>query len=386
MHVVSASVICTVAASVIRCPFRTLTYWKVSNAAPSSTCCEHKHRRSTLRAHSPTSFNAGLEGRTVAYLQRRLREKGLPVSGRKAALIKRLNGTNYQVLGTPVPKSLRRAVRKAMLNGAWQMSLRNSHVHPPQALISRQKNPICELGECGDSNCALYRLKDDFEHIRPDILEYFTQKITTHANGLERWSLTYLSLGCGLLHFDWQLIERLIHHEGISLVKIWLVDPIFRPSSKFSDRASRARDAFANWFADAGFEIHTFPTAKVFHRWALAFPEFGKADVVMQCDAVETGPIIDKNAEFRHDVAHPGALNLQAYSQLLERRRPGPGRRRAPRRSVPVRRMRVREDTQEAEFNLLEEHTWKDGKWDDGTADLLQALVDDMYEEYQEYR
>lgn len=323
---------------------------------------------------------------SVARLKQQLREKGLPVSGRKLDLIERLSGSSNRVSAVPFSDIGRRAVRNAIDSGGWQMSLMDWYVRPPQVLPRGLRNPLCDLGECGDDNCALYRLRPGAEAVRPEILDFCTGQIVKHAEGLQERGaagLVYCSLGCGCLYFDWELLDRLLRSEGVHVAQVWLVERCYRQGSNESGRAIRAREAFARWFANWGIEIHAFKSANALKRWLRAFPAAGQADVLVQCDAVDTGPILDDDDDFRRLVAHAGALNLQAYSQLLARRRPGPGRRRDPVASVPVRRARQRTGDDEASFVLLQEDTWKDGRWVRDHEDTYQSLISSFEEEYR---
>lgn len=332
-----------------------------------------------------------LSKHTVARLRERLRERGLPVSGRKAELVERLRGRGHRVTAGPLSPGGRRAVREAQSNGDWQMSLLDWYVRPPPVLPRGIRNPLCDLGECGDLNCALYRLKEGSESVRSEILEFCVGQILRHMAADRHAGIVYCSLGCGCLYFDWELLDRLIHAEGFQVAQVWLVERCYRPSNNESGPALRAREAFARWFAGSGMEIHAFASAGALQRWVQAFPGAGRANVVMQCDAVDTAPLLDEDSDFRSAVADEGALNLQAYSQLLARRRPGPGRRRDPVGSVPVRRARRHDAGVPKGFRLLEEETRREGRWvrpheaasEDLFEDVQQGLIEDVQREYR---
>lgn len=320
---------------------------------------------------------------SVASLRERLRSKGLTVSGCKADLIKRLGGVAHRVHTAPsVRGSLedgRRAVRKTIKAGAWNMSLLDWYVRPPPVLPCGTPNLVCDLGECGDGHCMLTRLKPGCESVRDDFLEFSATKIKDYAEGNR---IVYCSLGPGCLYFDWKLIDRLLK-DGVGVAQVWLLDRAYRGGSGERRRVLSARAAFARWFAGSGIDIHAFKSARELKRWARAFPEAGRADVVMQCDAVETLPILDKDAEFRELVLKDAALNLQAYSQRLSKRKPGPGRRRDPVQSVAVRRVRQRDEDTHGPFALLEDESWKGGEWVDAFDELADQLMGLLQNEYR---
>lgn len=318
----------------------------------------------------------------MAVLRERLRERGLPVSGLKADLLERLSGRSFRITATKLAESKRRAVREAVDGAAWEMSLDDWYVRPPKLLPRGGRNPICQLGECGDELCALYRFKSGCEQVRSEFLEFCVRQIMQRSLGTAD-GITYCTLGCGCLYFDWELIDRLVHVEGLSVAQIWLVEKAYRRNAVEHKPALRARKAFSSWFAGLGIEVHAFRSAKVLRQWVQAFPAVGRAHVVVQCDAVDTAPILDSDGDFCRAVTGDGALNLQAYSQLLSRRRPGPGRRRDPVRSVPVRRVRERQSGGDGSFRLLEEDSWRDGRWVRAEEEEYQRLLTELEEEYR---
>ena len=312
---------------------------------------------------------------TVERLRWRLGELGLPRHGRKAELAERLAGLGHRVSAARLPESGRRAVLTALEGGAWRMSELDGYARPPRVL-GRAPNPLRELGECGDAECALCRFREGCETVREDVLEFCAERIAAHARGLGG-EVTYCSLGCGALHFDWRLLERL-QREGVRVPQVWLLERCYRPGLSDSEIVLKARDAFTSWFTGSGTEVHAFKTAKALKQWVAAFPRAGQADVIMQCDAVDTHPILEADKDFRRVVARDGALGLQAFSQLTERRRPGPGRRRAPVPSVPVRRVLRRGGGEDAALLVLEEATWRRGRWVPYYEDLL-GLEEEAY-------
>ncbi|CAL1158896.1 unnamed protein product [Cladocopium goreaui] len=176
------------------------------------------------------------------------------------------------------------------------------------------------------------------------------EKSTAHAKAGGKM---YCSLGCGCLYFDWELLNLL--NERLSIAQVWLVDPAFRGTSDSAE--ARALTAFGRWFSGA-FDIYCFASAKKLTKWAAAFHR-GRAHVVMQCDSVQTFPIL-KDRDFCDAVLEDNAINLQIFSQRLQRRRPGPGRRRGPMPVAAVRSLR-RFTGEEETFETLQSDYWQNG-------------------------
>eukprot|EP00929_Paragymnodinium_shiwhaense_P086637 TRINITY_DN47116_c0_g1_i1.p1 TRINITY_DN47116_c0_g1~~TRINITY_DN47116_c0_g1_i1.p1 ORF type:complete len:420 (-),score=66.63 TRINITY_DN47116_c0_g1_i1:284-1543(-) len=337
----------------------------------------------------------------VVQLKQRLRQLGLPVSGRKHELIERLQGRSHLVRSSGGMSFQRRAVvRDTFRAGQWTLDLRDDYVRPPKSLQGSLSNPLCVLGECGDENCALYRFRPGNEPVRDDLVSYSAEKVLEHVKNSPK-GLVYCSLGCGSLYFDWELLDRLVNVERVAIEQVWLVDPVFHPNSTENSHARLALAAFARWFSDCKFQVQCFQNTRALHRWAFAFQMHAKADIVIQCDAVETLDLLDDDPEsdnedsgrlgrgckFRSAVCSEEALNLQMYSQLLGRRKPGPGRRRDPVPVAPVRRVRRRSGAEDY-FHLVETQSWKDGGWSEGDASLSlassswEAAEDDMQEDF----
>lgn len=306
---------------------------------------------------------AALKNLTKRRLQEELRSRGLPISGLKAELVKRLNGTSYRVRHTAFPQKRRMAVRGAVGSGDWQLALRDCYVKPPERFPDGARNPLCDLGECADEDCALTRVNGGQERVRSEFLEYCVDQIVQFAKTTGHDGLTYCTLGCGCLYFDWELLDRL-RREGVRVSQVWLLERCYRKRYRkvgWHGPVMRARSQFSSWFANTGIEIYAFPFARQLKQWAKAFRTNGQAHVVVQCDAVETAHLLDSDQEFVRAVVRDGAINLQVYSQCLHHRTGGSSRRRV----APVRRLRRFEAGGEAEFRLLEERRYKDGQWVD---------------------
>ncbi|CAK0911152.1 unnamed protein product, partial [Prorocentrum cordatum] len=264
-----------------------------------------------------------------------------------------------RVRHTSFPQQWRTAVRGAVGSGDWQLALRDSYVRPPERFPDGARNPLSALGECADEDCALTRVSGGQERVRPEFLEYCVDQIVRFANVTGHDGLTYCTLGCGCLYFDWELLDRL-RREGVRVSQVWLLERCYRKRYRkigWHLPVMRARSQFSRWFANAGIEIYAFSFARQLKQWAKAFRTNGQAHVVVQCDAVETAHLLDSDQEFVRAVMRDGAINLQVYSQCLHRRVGGTSRR----RTAPVRRLRRLEAGREAALHLLEERRYKDG-------------------------
>eukprot|EP00434_Breviolum_minutum_P008221 symbB.v1.2.007252.t1/scaffold401.1/size211429/23 len=296
-------------------------------------------------------------------LKDRLKALGLPTTGCKALLQLRLAGREHRVEVDPLSDRKRLRVRWALKEGNWNLTVAKHDVQPARSLGRGSRNPLCDLGECGDINCALYRFRAGSEGVRGDFVNFCTKHIEDHFLSIRQSrddGLVYCSLGCGSLYFDWELLNLL--QSRLSIAQVWLVDPAYRGNASDS-AALRALTAFGRWFS-GDFDIHYFVSAKKLTKWAAAFGERGRAHVVMQCDSVQTFSILDKDRDFCSAVLAEDAINLQIFSQRLQRRRPGPGRRRGPVPVAAVRSLRRFIGTEKEEaFETLECDRWQNGTW-----------------------
>ncbi|CAE8641847.1 unnamed protein product, partial [Polarella glacialis] len=261
----------------------------------------------------------------------------------------------------------------------WTLAYRDGYVRPPTKLAGL-KNPLKDLGECGDLNCALCRQRPGSENVRADLLKFCVRSILEQV-GHEQ-GLTYCSLGCGCLYFDWELLECLTSREGIHVEQVWLVEQYYKPNWNEAARAKLARAAFATWFGKAGLEVHAFASHKDLQKWVSAFPELGQAQVLMQCDAVDTHGIAEDD-DFVRAVVARGAVMLQSFSQLeptseaaaveqSSRRKA-----KAPRPVVPVRQSSKLSEL-DGQTVLLQRQAWRNGSWFDEVPEVLE----DEFDEY----
>ncbi|CAE7655051.1 unnamed protein product [Symbiodinium sp. CCMP2456] len=99
------------------------------------------------------------QGLNVRSLRERLQALDLPRSGSGDVLRLRLAGAEHRVEATALSKRRRQRVRWAQEQHYWNLSRRGWYVRPPPSLGRGSRNPLCELGECGDTACALYRFR-----------------------------------------------------------------------------------------------------------------------------------------------------------------------------------------------------------------------------------
>ncbi|CAE7567567.1 unnamed protein product [Symbiodinium pilosum] len=282
----------------------------------------------------------------VRTLRQRLQVLGLPRSGPRARLCLRLAGREHQV--------------KAQLEHGCAPVKDKTQACPMGHAGSR--NPLCELGECGDTDCALYRFRGGSEGVRSDFVNFCAKQIEEHfwqVKSRHDEGLVYCSLGCGCLYFDWELLDQLVTNARLRVDQVWLVDTAFWENATFATAETKALRAFCQWYAGE-FDIHSFRTGRSLKRWCQAFSgQLGHAHVVMECDSVQTHPLTD-DGDFCRSVLHEEALNLQIFSQRLANRRPGPGRRRGPVPVAPVRCVRRRK---EDKLEILQRDQWQNGIW-----------------------
>ncbi|CAE7309720.1 unnamed protein product [Symbiodinium natans] len=299
---------------------------------------------------------------TARALRERLRALGLPRSGPRKALRLRLAGAEHRVEASFLSKRRRQRVWWAKEQLRWNMTNRDGYVRPPPSLGRGSQNPLCELGECGDAACALYRFRAGCEGVRSDFMNFCAKQIEDHFWQVQTHNdegLVYCSLGCGCLYFDWELLDQLVTRARLPIDQVWLVDPAFWRNETFSTAELKALRAFGQWFAGV-FDVHSFRTARSLKRWCRAFSgQFGLAHVVMECDSVQTHTLTD-DADFCRSVLHDEALGLQIFSQRLANRRPGPGRRRGPVPVAPVRCVRRRKEDR---LETMQRDQWTSGAW-----------------------
>ncbi|CAE7225863.1 unnamed protein product [Symbiodinium sp. CCMP2592] len=329
---------------------------------------------------------------TVRSLRERLQALELPRSGSGDLLRLRLAGAEHRVEATALSKRRQQRVRWAQEQNYWNMSRRGWYVRPPPSLGRGSRNPLCELGECGDTACALYRFRAGCEGVRSDFVNFCAEQIEEHfwkVKSRHDEGLVYCTLGCGCLYFDWELLNRLSTSARFPIHQVWVVDRAFWKNATVASDEFKALNAFSQWFAGT-FDLHAFRTVRSLKRWCSAFSgQFGRAHVVMECDSVQTHALTD-DSSFCRSVLHEEALSLQIFSQRLARRRPGPGRRRAPVPVAPVRCVRRRK---EDSLETLQRDQWTSGAWtpdylidfmqEDGLQDPADWIAEDLQRRYR---
>lgn len=244
---------------------------------------------------------------------------------------------------------------------------------PRKYFVGGIPNPIAELGECGDMKCAVCRRHAVGMEVRRAFLEYCLEQITQVAAENPQDGIILCSFGPGCLYFDWELLERLVNQRGIPIRQVWLVEKEYEPGSEFRDQVIRARDCFASWFADAGFEIHAFSSAASLQDWVHAFPEAGRANVFLQCDVTpdDTEGVFENNTEFCETVCTDDAINMQIYTQVW----PDDGA------VTPLRTFWRRNVGNKQEFKLVEAQSWRNGEWNLEYQHAIHIRPADMWQQ-----
>eukprot|EP00411_Alexandrium_monilatum_P018963 CAMPEP_0175231176 /NCGR_PEP_ID=MMETSP0093-20121207/25324_1 /TAXON_ID=311494 /ORGANISM="Alexandrium monilatum, Strain CCMP3105" /LENGTH=474 /DNA_ID=CAMNT_0016525025 /DNA_START=39 /DNA_END=1463 /DNA_ORIENTATION=- len=249
-------------------------------------------------------------------------------------------------VGDSISDLTRKTVRKAMRDGEWKLFLEYHltapQVRPPEYLPGGVPNPLCSLGECGGKDCSLHRLRSGCEQVRPDFQDFCVQQIKERCDTSE--GLVYLSMSCGHLYFDWELLERLVHVEGIKIREIWLVEHF---GVMFTENR-KAQAVFTDWFADTGITVRAFQDEDILKEWVQVLPSGDQADVVIECDTFDFA-----EEEVLQAAMRPGALHF-----ILTQDKSWSG-------FTPVRQLIQRGVENPDNFQTVEWKTYQDGKWAD---------------------
>lgn len=134
----------------------------------------------------------------------------------------------YVITGdVDLPDEAQTALRARVRAGLW----------PSSPVINR-------LDECVDEKCACSRARNP--HARRLFLESTCQRLAEVARGREE--VSYASLGCGLLRFDFTLLEMLLVAK-VPVTAVHLVDTAYAPDAEKPHAHRAALAQFAAWFA-----------------------------------------------------------------------------------------------------------------------------------------
>jgi len=236
-------------------------------------------------------------------------------------MIERLTGGVVQ--STEISADARAAVRTTIEQGKWKMVRVGDRddraaVRPPTRLWNGAANPLQSFGECGDRECELCRARSGWESIRTEVLDFAVRGFDAHVGDAKDGSqspLVYLSLGSGLLHFDWGLLDRLIEDHSAQFSEVWLLDliydPMFASTIEEYDLAMEAKSAFAGWFAKHGITVRAFSRAEELISYAQRSDKF--ADMLVQVDAAPADIVLtDPYVSFFENLLCDGAVFMQA--------------------------------------------------------------------------
>lgn len=259
--------------------------------------------------------------------------------------------TRYMVTpGTLISDLTRSSVRKAIRNGKWTLRLDDKgddpQVKPALELPGGGENPLCVLGECGGNVCALNRLRPGCEGMRPEFIDFCARSIVERVDCSD--GIIYSSLGCGNLYFDWEMLDRLVHVEGVRVKEAWLVEAF---GMEFKE-SNAARSAFADWFSDAGVGVRAFHSVDLLTDWLRVLPSGEQAHVMMECDAEYIADDVVPQTVLR-----PGGLHVTLTQELDE----WGGR-------TPVRQLYQKDLEGPQRVRLLESKVFVDDSWVDRKA------------------
>lgn len=146
------------------------------------------------------------------------------------------------------------------------------------------------LNECQATGCSCSRTMNPTA--RDGFARFAAQRIAEVAVGKNE--VSYASLGCGLLRFDFAFLESLLAAE-VPVVAVHLVDPQYDPDSKGHGQHRAALAQFAAWFSEKGVEVYAHASTEkfAFHvRQAQSLPL-----AVLQVDCSELTWVFDQQVK-----------------------------------------------------------------------------------------
>lgn len=121
------------------------------------------------------------------------------------------------------------------------------------------KGTTDRLGECMEQQCSCYRVRNPAA--RGGFLQAVFGRLCEVAKGRQEVSIA--SLGCGLLQFEFTLLEQLLA-AGIPIVAVHLVDEKFATDAKRPEANRAALAQFAGWFCARGVDIYAHESVEKF--------------------------------------------------------------------------------------------------------------------------
>lgn len=169
--------------------------------------------------------------------------------------------------------------------------------------------PVAALAECGDVKCPLSRIRRGQQRqevgggggLREHFERLAVEAIALAAEGCHR-PLHIASVGCGLLFFEFWLLEAL-RARGVRVARFTAVDDVYNVRSTREDvdptmgppegkEVKRALEQFATWFGDE-LDVRTYYDCMKFsrdlelevQRMGVDAVEMNAPDVLLCCDA-----------------------------------------------------------------------------------------------------
>ena len=179
-------------------------------------------------------------------------------------------------------EATRTEVRRAILTGSVSYEDRGGYIRVRAARSSPVHIWASEYGECGDASCSCYRLK------HPIVRSSFRNLVITRtadvlqesmAEGREGVRVRYVSIGCGRLLTDFEILCGLVE-KGLPIESIVLCDTAYASIESYRHVFERLAG-----FIDAA-HLAVFSSIDALERALRASPKsFGLASAFVHCDA-----------------------------------------------------------------------------------------------------
>jgi len=160
-----------------------------------------------------------------------------------------------------------------------------------------------KLDECTDPQCACSR--DRNPAARRLFMDLVVEKMVAVSKGKDK--LSYASFGCGLLRFDFELLERLLA-ANVPVTEVHLVDSMYAKDADKPKAHAAALAQFAGWFGSS-VDIFAYPSVEKFAFLARKNDLLPIA--VLQVDCAELTGVFDSMVKpALEEVLHYGGLFL----------------------------------------------------------------------------
>lgn len=158
------------------------------------------------------------------------------------------------------------------------------------------------LGECIASGCNCSRVRNPT--CREAFMKTCVQRLMEVSKGLDE--VTYASLGCGKLRFDFGFLECCLA-AGIPVTAVHLVDSQYDPDADGYASHRVALAQFASWFADRDIEVYAHGSMDNFTFRARSANLLPMA--LIQVDCSELTAVFDSQVKpMLEEVLHYGGL------------------------------------------------------------------------------